>query len=78
MQFALLGCLMSYSTFILAGGKETLSYFSNMAVIAEYRRQGVGRRLLAAAEEEASAQGARAAYLHVAKDNYAAMGLYSE
>ncbi len=49
-----------------------------MAVLPEHRRQGLGRRLLVAAERQSSSKGARHVYLHVDTTNTAALGLYSE
>jgi [ribosomal protein S18]-alanine N-acetyltransferase len=48
-----------------------------LAVTPEARRQGVGRRLLAAFEAEAKARGARCVLLEVAETNQAARGLYA-
>ena len=47
-----------------------------MAVDGEYRRQGLGRLLLRAAEARAVDAGAEAIYLHVERSNEAALQLY--
>ncbi|MBA8793962.1 ribosomal protein S18 acetylase RimI-like enzyme [Friedmanniella endophytica] len=47
-----------------------------MAVEAERRGQGVGKRLLTALLDVARAQGHRALSLHVSNENTAASGLY--
>jgi ribosomal-protein-alanine N-acetyltransferase len=46
------------------------------AVAPLARRRGLGRRLLQAALAEAAARGAESAFLEVAADNAAAIGLY--
>ena len=51
-------------------------YLSHMAVDGEYRRQGLGRLLLRAAEARAVDAGAEAIYLHVERSNEAALQLY--
>jgi ribosomal-protein-alanine N-acetyltransferase len=48
-----------------------------IAVAAPARRQGLGRRLLAAVLARAEAQGARTVWLEVAADNAAARALYA-
>lgn len=48
-----------------------------LAVAPEARRQGSGRRLLAAFEAEAAARGATRAYLEVAAGNAPARALYA-
>ncbi len=50
----------------------------SMGVVPEERRRGLGRRLVAAALEAASAAGAESLYLEVAEDNRAARGLYQK
>lgn len=47
-----------------------------IATAPEARRQGIGRRLLAAFEAEAYRRGAQLAHLEVAADNTAALELY--
>lgn len=56
----------------LAGEAELLT----LAVPPERRRQGAGRRLLAAFHARARALGAEEAFLEVAEDNAAARALY--
>jgi len=51
-------------------------YLSTMAVDVAARRSGVGRVLLSAAEEGASARGAEGLWLHVERSNDAAIALY--
>ena len=59
----------------VAGG----SYYINViAVYPAYRRQGLGRRLLALAEEQAAARGLRALSLAVFEENEAAVRLYRQ
>ena len=59
-------------THAIAGGM----YLSHMAVAEVARRQGVGRSLLSAADECALRRGEDTIYLHVEKDNAAAIALY--
>ena len=47
-----------------------------IAVSPERRGYGIGRQLVAAAEQEAAAQGAELIFLEVAEDNDAAIALY--
>jgi len=56
----------------VAGEAEVLT----LAVAPDARRQGVGGRLLAGFVTEAVARGAHRAFLEVAADNTAAIGLY--
>jgi [ribosomal protein S18]-alanine N-acetyltransferase len=58
---------------VVAGEAELLT----LAVAPEARREGRGRRLLAAFEAEAMARGAVAVFLEVGEDNLAARGLYA-
>jgi ribosomal protein S18 acetylase RimI-like enzyme len=51
-------------------------YLCSMAVSEDVRRQGIGRLLLGAAEQQAACRGAAAVYLHVERANVAAVGLY--
>lgn len=46
------------------------------AVAAQYQRQGIGRRLLAALSDAAAETGARRMFVEVAVQNAAAIGLY--
>jgi ribosomal-protein-alanine N-acetyltransferase len=48
----------------------------NVATAPEARRQGVGRALMAAAEEEGSSRGARLSTLEVRRSNHGAIELY--
>jgi len=52
------------------------AYLSNVCVAGAVRRHGVARRLMAAAEARAAAQGVRHLYVHVVADNEAAARLY--
>jgi [ribosomal protein S18]-alanine N-acetyltransferase len=56
----------------IAGEAELIT----IAVSPAARRKGTGRDLLAAFEAEAAARGAETAFLEVAADNLAALGLY--
>ncbi len=51
-------------------------YIASLDVHPEFRRHGVGRKLLTIAEEEMSREGAEKIFLHVAVDNEAALKLY--
>jgi ribosomal protein S18 acetylase RimI-like enzyme len=51
-------------------------YLSNLAVPAEYRRQGVARQLLATCDRIAAEWGIPDLYLHVLENNYPARQLY--
>jgi ribosomal protein S18 acetylase RimI-like enzyme len=51
-------------------------YLANLAVLTEYRRQGIALHLLRACEEIAQRQGCRCLYLHVLENNYPARKLY--
>ena len=51
-------------------------YLSNLAIRADYRRQGIGRELLRSCEAAVGEQGLEDLYLHVLKDNYPARQLY--
>lgn len=53
-------------------------YLSSMAVSIETRRNGLGRRLLEAAEQRAVARGAECVWLFVEADNEAAVSLYAK
>lgn len=52
------------------------AYISNLVVKPNYRRQGVGKKLLAECEEMAINWGYYATFLHVLKNNKAAKQLY--
>jgi ribosomal-protein-alanine N-acetyltransferase len=51
-------------------------HLHNLAVHPEYRRKGLGRRLLRLALWLAARRGARTAFLEVRQSNWAALGLY--
>jgi ribosomal protein S18 acetylase RimI-like enzyme len=51
-------------------------YLANLAVAAPYRRQGLGRQLLMAAEAAVQTWPQENLYLHVMENNQAARGLY--
>lgn len=51
-------------------------YLSNLAIRADYRRQGIGRELLRSCEAAVGERGLKDLYLHVLKDNYPARQLY--
>lgn len=53
-------------------------YLSHMAVDPAFRRQGVGVRLLAAADDAARARRAKGIYLHVERSNAGARALYEQ
>lgn len=53
-------------------------HINNVAVREEYRRRGIGRRLLDSIIEEAKRAGATAAYLELRAGNKAALALYEE
>ena len=57
---------------------ERSLYISNLAVAADYRRQGVARSMLAACERVAVRWKIPDLYLHVMEDNYAAQQLYEQ
>jgi ribosomal-protein-alanine N-acetyltransferase len=65
---------LGFGLYLLAGDSaEILS----LAVAREARRRGIGSRLIDAFVADASKAGAREAFLEVAEDNPAAIGLYS-
>lgn len=53
-------------------------YLSNLAVRADYRRQGIAQQLLQAAERVALNWGFQDLYLHVLENNYKARRLYAK
>ncbi|MEM8503363.1 MAG: GNAT family N-acetyltransferase [Cyanobacteria bacterium P01_D01_bin.1] len=54
------------------------AYISNLAISADYRRQGVAHQLLRASEKIALSWGFHRVYLHVMADNPAARALYTQ
>lgn len=62
--------------FILTDRSDELAHVITLDVAAEYRRQSLGSRLLAAAEREAASQGASLMYLETATTNKAAIALW--
>ena len=61
----------------VASRGATAAYIVNVCVSSEARRQGLGRRLVTAAEERATSAGANVAVLHVDLDNRPARNLYT-
>jgi ribosomal protein S18 acetylase RimI-like enzyme len=53
-------------------------YLSNLAVLPEWRRQGIARQLLLSAEEVVQKWGYRRLQLHVLEDNLPAQQLYAQ
>lgn len=56
--------------------RRKIGYISNLVVRSEYRRQGIGKQLLDAAERCAMDWGCRSIGLHCAADNKGAMSMY--
>lgn len=54
------------------------AYLSNLAVSANYRRQGIAEQLLSACEEIAIEWEFNELYLHVLENNYPAKSLYQK
>ena len=52
-------------------------YVTDLGVDRDYERRGIGRAVIAAAEELARARGARSLGIHTTQDNLAAQGLYT-
>ncbi|MCW3097881.1 MAG: family N-acetyltransferase [Chthonomonadaceae bacterium] len=52
------------------------AYLENLEVKASFRGMGIGRELLAAAEEEVGQRGRRILWLHAAERNYGACSFY--
>jgi ribosomal protein S18 acetylase RimI-like enzyme len=68
---------ITFSRTLLFGLSDSYHpYLSNFAVRLDYRRQGIGRRLLQACEETVRERGFNELYLHVLRDNYPARQLY--
>jgi [ribosomal protein S18]-alanine N-acetyltransferase len=62
--------------FILTDRSNEFAHVITLDVLAEYRRQSIGSRLLAGAEREAASQGASLMYLETATTNKAAIALW--
>jgi GNAT superfamily N-acetyltransferase len=67
-------CFFGFSTF----AARPLLNVHDLAVLPEFRGRGVGRALLAAAEERARARGCAKLTLEVREDNARARGLYEQ
>lgn len=65
-------CFMGFSTF----RAKALLNIHDLAVLPEWRGKGVGRAILAAAEEQARREGCCKLTLEVQEDNLRARGLY--
>lgn len=63
--------------FVLARTAADEAEILMLAVLPDFRRRGLGRALLAAAVQEASARGARTLFLEVAAGNAPARALYA-
>ena len=50
---------------------------ANVAVAPEYRKQGLGKRMLEELEQRAKARGAERLFLEVRESNFSAIGLYT-
>lgn len=72
------GKLVGNVTLSPESGQRGLVAITNMAVHPDFRRQGIGRRLMEAALDEAGHRGARAVVLEVRTDGAAAQLLYRE
>lgn len=66
--------VVGYAVVSLASDQADLQ---NLTVRADWRRRGVGRRLLADVLAETAHRGAREVFLEVRHDNVAAIGLYT-
>ena len=64
------------SGFIMIRGVGDEAEIITLGVLAERRRKGVGRDLLAGGIKESASRGARRLFLEVAADNGAALALY--
>ncbi len=67
-------CFFGFSTFYA----QPLLNVHDLAVLPEFQRRGIGRALLAAAEERALARGCCKLTLEVREDNHRARSLYHE
>jgi len=65
--------IVGYAGLAAAGDQSDVQ---TIAVRADHRRRGIGRRLLAALLEEARRRGARLTFLEVRADNPAAQAMY--
>ena len=59
-----------------AGGEEYSAYLENIEIRREFRRQGIGSRLLDVAQQEALARGKRLLWLHADEGNVNAHQFY--
>jgi len=64
-----------YAVVLIAGGESELA---NLAVSRLMQKQGVGRRLVSEAVEQARSRGARLMFLEVRESNASAIGLYTD
>lgn len=62
----------------LVGQQPRFAYISNLAVLPDYQRQGVGQKLLLACEEYVVSWGLSELYLHVLESNRPARRLYNK
>ena len=62
--------------FIVTDRSDEFAHVITLDVLAQYRRQSIGSRLLAAAERAAASQGASLMYLETATTNKAAIALW--
>ncbi len=62
--------------FVLTDRSVEFAHVITLDVLAEYRRQSIGSRLLEAAEREAASRGAALMYLETATTNKAAIALW--
>ncbi|MDG2990464.1 GNAT family N-acetyltransferase [Candidatus Synechococcus calcipolaris G9] len=76
-RLKLLGSL-EVSQRLLPGRGKSHPYLSNLAVHPDYRRQGIGRALLLAAEDWLKEQRCDRVYLHVLAMNHPARFLYHQ
>jgi ribosomal protein S18 acetylase RimI-like enzyme len=69
----LAGCAL-----VLSRRRSKLARLYSIAVATEFRRRGLARSLLAAAEEQATRHGRRAMRIEVREDNAGAIKLYEK
>ena len=67
---------LAASGFLMIRGAGDEAEIITLGVLAEHRRKGVGRNLLAGGMKESASRGARRLFLEVAADNDAALALY--